>query len=147
MPPATTYTDALPATAAPVTYVYYVLAVDPGSPGERSLRGAFDHATGGTTLWAQTIVQYVSLVRGGDIQELRRAVDAFRVAAGLPPSFSGSTTPTGPISAANLSALITAFNQARAGKYPPFAYTGVPPPAPGGWILREHIQQLRDALQ
>jgi hypothetical protein len=131
-----------------VTYVYYARAVDPSSTGGgTSLRAAFDHATGGKVLWTQQITQYVTVVRGNDLQELRQAVDAFRVAAGMAKAFSSSPAPTGPITAANLTALITTFDQARAGKYPPFAYTpGILPPAPGRTILRAHIQQLREAL-
>jgi hypothetical protein len=50
------------------------------------------------------------------------------------------------ITAANLTALVTALNGGRDGTYLDFAYVGVPAPAPGGVALAAHIQQLRDAL-
>jgi hypothetical protein len=139
------YEDTVPLSANPVTYIYYV-RVKEDQYGEWSERGGYDYATAATTLWSQSSVVPGTMARGADVQELRKAIDAFRVAFGKPATFSSSTTPTGVITAANLTALVSALNGGRSGTYLDFAYVGVPAPAPGGMVLAAHIQQLRDAL-
>jgi YD repeat-containing protein len=141
----TSFTDTVPATATPTTYLYYVRAVN--AQGYLSNRGAFDYATAATSLWAQAIGGNTTVVRGNDVQELRRAVDAFRYAFGIDtPAFGGSSAPSGWIASGDFAALVTAFNAARdAGDYPDFAYAT--PPALNGVVSAQHVQQLRNALE
>jgi PKD-like domain len=141
---ATSSVDSPPATGVPVTYVYYVLAVQNGYP---SLRGAFDHATVGTSLWSQTITPRETRIRGTDIQELRAAIDAVRKAFNHGAAFPGSVVPSGAITPASITALVDALAPARAtAGYPPFAFRDVTPPEKDKLIRAEHIRQLRDAV-
>ena len=144
---ATLFDDVVPASVAPVTYIYYVRAID--ASGEVSDRGPWDHATAATALYAQPqLVPNVTVIRGTDVGELRAAVDALRYALFLPARFSGAGAATGMIRAADFDALVEALNGTRAATgAAPFAYAGVPDPEPNGRIHDEHIQQLREALR
>lgn len=140
----TSFSDVVPASEQPVTYIYYVRTID--AYGELSDRGPWDHATAATALYAQPISAGVTIVRATDVGELRGAIDALRYAFYLADTFTGS--PTGFIRASDITALVTAFNEARGSiGAAPFAYSGVPAPAPGGMVLGAHIQQLREALR
>lgn len=143
----TSFNDMVPASALPVTYVYYVRTLD--SVGEVSDRGPWDHATGATILYAQPqISASVTTVNGTDMTELRNAVDALRYAVYLTPAFGGSSTASGPITAAHFTAVVMALSQARVQTgTSAFTYSGVPVPAPGGTVLAAHITQLREALR
>jgi hypothetical protein len=143
----TSYADVVPASSAPVTYIYYVRTID--QYGAISDRGAWDHATAATVLYAQpSIVAGTTLIQGADIGELRGAIDALRYAVYLPAAFGGSVPGSGVIMASDFTTLVTALNGARstigAG---PFSYSGVPSPAPGEIVLGAHITQLREALR
>jgi hypothetical protein len=135
---ATSYTDVVPASSAPVTYIYYVRTID---DGELSERGPWDHATTATALYAQVQLGG-AIVKGSDIGEIRGAIDALRYALQMSPQFGGSVPATGLITAAHFNALASALNAATG-----FAYSGVAAPQPGGPILATHIQQLREALR
>jgi hypothetical protein len=85
---------------------------------------------------------------GLEVRELRKAVDAVRMAFNYGPLFVRATAPTDSVTAANLTALMTALNPAKqAAQRPIFSYTGVLPPAAGGVIRAQHILQLRAAVQ
>ena len=144
--PATSFPDVVPASAGPITYIYYVRAID--AQGGISARGAFDYATAATRLWANSITAQSTPIRANDVQELRNAIDAFRYAFHAAPAFGGSSPPSGLIRASDWTALVTALNAARtANGYAPFAFSGVPAPAVGGVIRSAHPQQLREALR
>ena len=146
--PATSYTDETPASSLPVTYIYYVRAVD--SANVLSDRGPFDDATTATQLYAQpTLTPLVTPVKAMDVVELRRAIDALRYAVNLPPVFQSTPAPSGVIYAMHFTALINALSPARTalGRVPFVYVNNVPLPAPGGPILAEQVRQLREALR
>ncbi|MGN6186974.1 MAG: hypothetical protein ACTHQM_25340, partial [Thermoanaerobaculia bacterium] len=129
-------------TATPVTYIYSVRAK--ASDGLYSARTS-DYSTTATNLWSQTVASGQPIT-GAPIQELRLAVDAFRYAYRQSAAYVGSSTPTGLITAANISDLVVKLNQARTTTIGAFVYVTVPSPSPGGPILAQHILQLRSAL-
>ena len=146
--PATSYTDETPASSLPVTYIYYVRAVD--SANVLSDRGPFDDATTATQLYAQpTLTPLVTPVKAMDVVELRRAIDALRYAVNLPPVFQSTPAPSGVIYATHFTALINALSPARTalGRAPFVYVNNVPLPATGGPILAEQVRQLREALR
>lgn len=137
----TSYADVVPASSAPVTYIYYVRTID--QYGMLSGRGAWDHATAATQLWLQPVIQSgVTIIAANDVAELRGAIDALRYAFSVSPAFEGVTGPAGVIRAADFSDMVTALSAVA-----PFAYSGIPSPAAGGMVLGGHIQQLREALR
>jgi serine protease len=147
----TTATSFTESGLAPLTtYEYRIKAVASGSSGF-----AFDHAT--TVVFGADLQRSVSTIAGGHVRDLRDAVDAWRVFAGLSSIYPANPVATGSIKAANfvtnlssdpLPGVFTAFNEARtAMSLPPFAYSGVPSPAVGGPVRLEHVQQLRDVLR
>ena len=90
----------------------------------------------------------VTIVNATDITELRNAVDALRYALYLTPAFGGSPAPSGPITAAHFTSVVTALSQSRAATgASAFTYSGVPAPAAEGPVLAAHIMQLREALR
>jgi YD repeat-containing protein len=143
-------TDTVPASADPVAYVYVVAAVD--AVGESPNRSLPDYAVAATTLFsddpllAPTVIG--TFIKGAHVAELRKAIDALRVAAGLAQTWPNAMTPTGLIVSSDYSSMKTPFDAARqAFGRPAFAWSGVAAPAANGPVLREHIQQLRDALR
>jgi YD repeat-containing protein len=145
---AASYTDTVPASTSPVTYVYYVRAIDQYS--EMSDRGAWDYATAATLLnQRQQIVAATSEMLATDVSELRAGVDAVRAAVALQPSFNGAAPlPGAVVRAADFTTIISAMNSARTvmGRAA-FAYMSVPAPAPGGVPLAAHVLQIREALR
>ena len=141
----TTSVISAPASAQPVTYVYYVRSV--GEGGYQSPRGAHDYATTATSLFARTVASGEEIF-AADIVELRRGVDAVRQAAALGGVLSGGPLSGHEIQATDVTALITALDQARAvfGQ-PPFSYSVVPFPEVNGLIDAEHVLQLRESLR
>lgn len=145
---ATSYADVVPASAGPVTYIYYVRTVD--TYGEVSERGPWDHATAATVLYAQPqLVPGGTLIAAVQVNELRRGIDALRHAVSVPAAFGGATLQPGDVvRAADFTSLVSALNGAFAAiGTPPFAYSGIPAPAPGGTVFAGHMQQLREALR
>jgi hypothetical protein len=137
----TSYPDVVPAGTAPVTYIYYVRTID--QYGMLSERGPWDHATAATLLWSQSpIISGVTIIAANDVGEVRGAINALRYAFYLSPAFGGVAAPSGEIRAGGFSDMVTALSAVA-----PFAYSGVPAPAPGGAVLGAHIQQLREALR
>lgn len=143
----TAFADLVPASTAPVSYIYYVRTVD--AYGALSERDAWDHATAATLLYQQPqLVTGSTVVKAADIGELRGAVDALRFAVYLPAAFGGSVAPSGLAKASDFTALVSALNEARAtAGLSPFSYSGVSAPAAGGVVLGAHIQQFREALR
>jgi YD repeat-containing protein len=142
------YLDTVPASVAPVTYIYYVRTV--ASDGALSNRGAWDYATAATLLNQRPqLVVSSTTIMAVDVTELRAGVDALRAAVSLQPSFGGATPLAGAfVHAADFTHVITAMNAARAAmSRPPFAYTGVAGPAVGGVPLAAHVIQIREALR
>jgi hypothetical protein len=142
----TSFTDLVPPSSQPVTYVYYVHSI--GAGGHESARGVPDYATTATSLFAD-LVEPGAPVLASTIGELRRGVNAVRTAAGYAPLFSGGGPAVGDdITAADLINVLNALNSARSAfALAPFAHSGVPAPAPGELIRAVHIQQLREALK
>jgi hypothetical protein len=145
--PTTSYVDTTPASTLPVTYIYYVRALD--TAGTASDRGGFDDATTATALYRQAnVISGVTDVEANDLVELRRAVDAYRYAVNLGPAFQGASAPSGLIYATHVIALVDALNAGRtAVGRSLFAYANVPVPVPGVLIYAEHLRQLREALK
>lgn len=147
----TTATSFTESGLAPLTtYEYRIKAVANGSSGF-----AFDYAT--TVMFGADLQRSVNTIAGAHVRDLRDAVDAWRVFAGLSPIYPANPLATGSIKAANfvtnlssdpLPGVFTAFNEARTAMgSPQFAYSGVPSPAVGGPVRLEHVQQLRDVLR
>jgi len=142
----TAWNDTVPASEFPVTYVYTVFAIDEGfgvSPGRS------DYATAATLLHQQVqLIAGETSIRGADLAELRRGVDAFRASYGFAPAFAGAYEPVGVVAASHFTALVAALNETRSAiGLPQFVYAGVPAPEPGGTVLAAHVQQLREALR
>lgn len=139
----TAYVDTLPPSTLPVTYIYYVRTID----GETSNRGAFDFATGATTVYEHpVIVAGATVIKAGDLVELRRGIDAFRAAFGLGAAFGSASPPSGMIRASDFTALVTALNEARfTAGYSNFGYTVAP--QVGSPVLRLHVTELRETLR
>ena len=141
----TTSVVSAPASAQPVTYVYYVRSV--GEGGYQSPRGAHDYATTATSLFARTVASGEEIF-ADDIVELRRGVDAVRQAAELAGVLSGGPLSGQEIQATDLNSIVAALDQARAAfGQPPFSYTGVSRPEVGDVIDARHVLQLREALR
>lgn len=146
---ATSFTH--PGLSPLTTYQYRIKAMSNGG----SSGFAFDHAT--TVVFGADLQRSVSTLAGAHVRDLRDAVDAWRVFAGLSSIYPANPVPTGSIKAANfvthlssdpLPGVFTALNDARtAMALPQFAYTGVPSPSVSGSIRLEHVQQLRDVMK
>jgi YD repeat-containing protein len=143
-------TDTVPLSTDPVAYVYLVAAVD--TSGESPNRSLPDYAVAATTLFSNDPLLAPSaggtLIKGSHVAELRKGIDALRVAAGLSQTWQNATTPTGLILVSDYSSLKAPFDAARqAFGLAAFAWSGVAAPASHAPVLREHVQQLRDALR
>ena len=116
---ANTYDDTVNASAVPVAYLYRIIATASGSA--ESPPSPIDYATTATILFAEPIGSNgVTPIRGTHTQELRRAIDALRYSAGLPPYMTPTysdgwpnyNAPTGIISATHVAAMRTALDDA-----------------------------------
>jgi YD repeat-containing protein len=138
-----------PASATAKAYVYRIRSVDAGNtPSPASSRK--DYAVIGTALFSDDPIQkWVTVVRAAHIVELRKAIDAVRVAANLAAVWTNAAAPSGWISQAAINELFAPFNAARpAFGLANFAYGGgISPPQQGGIIISEHTQEVRDALR
>jgi YD repeat-containing protein len=144
--PSTSWTYTAPASAAPMTYVYYVTSLD--DDNVRSSRGAYDYATTATALFAEPVLTAdVTVIRAAHVVEVRRGIDALRTAAGLAPVFATAPPPS-LIRASDFTDMVTALSAARTALgYSPFVYANAPAPAPGTVVLASHVMQLREALR
>jgi hypothetical protein len=91
-----------------------------------------------------------TLIRGSHIGELREAADAWRrFSAELSNAFGSYGPASGVVAASDIKDIVTALNDARdrISSLSQFTFTNVPPPALGGLIRAEHVQQLRSIMK
>jgi hypothetical protein len=148
----TSYDDTPPlVTGQPVTtYLYRVVALAGSSS---SLPSAIDFATTATTLFAEPIAgNGTTVAYGSHIKELRNAIDAVRVAAGLSISGQGwigwpSTyaSPTGLIYGADVGAMRRALDQAISTLKPGAHFAPVSDPS--GLIVNGDFNNLRETVR
>jgi YD repeat-containing protein len=146
-------TDTLSPNVNPTAYVYVVYAIDQYG-NESSNPSNADYAVVATSLFtdeplhAPTDPGGGTSIAGRHVQELRKAIDAVRVSAGLNQIWATTPAPTGAVLAADYTSLKAPLDAARA-KFSigPFNWSGVPAPAASGLIWRAHVQQVRDALR
>lgn len=124
-------------------YAYHVVAVN--ASGEMSPDSAEDPAT--TFIFADDpIVPGSTNVRAIHVSQLRAAIEALRLVAGLGPHSYSSAPAGGTIRSQPVVELRSAINQARAAlSLPAFAFSDEI--QPGALIRAVHFQQLRDALK
>jgi hypothetical protein len=142
--------DAVPASAFPVAYVYRVRSANAAGVPSPAL-SPIDYAVTGTALFSdEPIRRSETFIRAAHIVELRNAIDALRAAVpGLPSLWQGASPPSGIINAITMTDLLAGFNQARAAfAMPDFQYSaGIPMPASNVPIKLEHVQEVRDGLR
>jgi hypothetical protein len=85
-------------------------------------------------------------IRGTHVQELRKAIDALRSLANLPPYWADYNAPTGVILASHQTAMRTAVSEAAAALGHPITFTGTVPAHDVG-ISKDHINTLRTAVK
>jgi hypothetical protein len=132
----------------PMAYVYRVVSLD--GAGRRSpAESPRDYAVTASMLWNEPIEKRVTRIKAAHIVELRKAIDAVRVAANQPPLWQNASPPSGLITPGPITTLFAGFNEARAAfGLPNFTYSGgIPMPQTNGAILSEHIQEVRNALR
>jgi hypothetical protein len=147
---ATTYDDTVP-TTAPTAYLYRVIALASGS--SESSPSPPDYAVTATTLFAETIATGTP-IRGTHVQELRKAIDALRSLANLPPymtptyadGWADYNPATGLILASHQTAMRTAVSAAANLLGHPVTFTGTVPAHDVG-ISKDHINTLRTAVK
>jgi hypothetical protein len=137
--------------SATVAYLFRVTAAD-ASMHVSANQSNIDYAVMATQLFTdERLVAGATEVRARHVVELRNAIDALRMAVGLPTVWAGAPAPSGEITADVFASLLDPFSAARGQPglgLPPFGYTGgVATPAKGNTILAAHVQQLRDALR
>ncbi|HVE73364.1 MAG TPA: S8 family serine peptidase [Thermoanaerobaculia bacterium] len=93
----------------------------------------------------------ITTIKGAHLDQLRRAVDAWREFALLSKVYTSYANATGPVDAAGFTStttsVVSALNEARtAMSLPSFSYL-VTAPQPQGVVRREHVQELRNALK
>lgn len=144
----TPLTDIVPASANPITYVYRVRARDAYPTDSREIGAPLDFATTATVLFAESVTAGTT-IKASYLAELRKAVDALRIASGLPalygnaPSLAGVT-----IEAGYFTSIMNALSGARAvWGLSEFVYSGVPAAVPGNIIHAGHVTQLRDGVR
>ncbi len=142
---ATSYTDM--SVAASRMFQYEIVAVDTSGLRSEPVR---DSAV--TVTFTEDPIGN-SVIFGRHIGQLREAADAWREFAGLPRAYASYVPQTGGVLAAHFVGsgglgIVDAWNAARSAlDLPPFTYVGVSSPAPGGVISRQHVQQVRDAIE
>jgi hypothetical protein len=139
-PSAPAFTDAT--VVANTTYLYRVRAID--GDGDPSAFSNIDAAT--TIVFTDDpLIALTTKVKAVHLTELRTAINAMRVAAGLATLGSDPTIAIGSaIQAQHITALRTALNAARAAAdLPALTYTD---PAPA-LIKAIHVQQLRNGVK
>lgn len=135
----------------PVTaYLYRVVAL---SGSSSSAPSAIDFATTAATLFAETIGSNgATVINGSHVRELRNAIDAVRVVAGLPASGYGWTgwpasyvSPTGLIYAADVGAMRRALDQAISTLKNGAHFSPVSDPS--GDVNNDDFNSLREAVR
>jgi hypothetical protein len=146
----TSYNDTVSTGSMPAAHLYHVIAVANGSAD--STPSAPDYAVTAAMLFAEDIIASTSQtvgpwIRGAHVQELRKAIDALRVLANLPPWWNDYSAPTGPVLAIHQTDMRTALDQAVFSlvNYH-LTFTG-PTPARDGAILADQTNQLRTAVK
>jgi len=148
---ATTYTDTVNSVSGnpPAAHLYHVIAVANGSSD--SPPSLPDYAVTASTLFAESIGTGTPVrIRGSHVVELRKAIDALRSLANLPPYTAGWTdynAPTGTVLAIHQTDMRTALDQAvfnLVGYH--LSFTGTTPAHDVG-IAESHLAQLRNAVK
>jgi hypothetical protein len=141
---ATSYNDSVSPGSMPAAHLYHVIAVASGSTD--STPSAPDYAVTATTLFAENIT-IGTPIRGSQVQELRKAIDALRGLASLGAYWANYSAPTGVILASYQTDMRTALDQAvfNLVSYH-LTFTG-PVPSPGGAIYADQMNQLRTAVK
>jgi hypothetical protein len=150
----TSYTDTISSVAGnpPAAHLYHVIAVASGSSD--SSPSAPDYAVTAFTLFAENIGT-ATPIRGTHVQELRKAIDALRSLANLPPYMTPAYSDgwpdynpaTGPVLASHQTAMRTALDQAVFNLLTHhLTFTGTTP-AHGVGIASSHMNQLRNAVK
>jgi hypothetical protein len=137
-------------TADPVAYLYRVRAgVTSGGVDVTSTPSPIDYATVATTLFTdERLAAGVTRIKGIHIGELRHAIDAVRIAAGLSPVFSYGQA-TGPVTASDNTTARQRLDEARFSLFGAghnWPYTGETP-ARNGKIWAYQLQQIRDGVR
>jgi len=92
------------------------------------------------------VLSNLTVIRGVHLGQLRQAIDAHRVAAGLPPAWTGYGPAIGVIAAAHVTEMRARLNEARiAAGIPAFSFTHVI--APSVPIRAIDIQELRTGVK
>ena len=145
---ATSSSDSFGLTS-PVTYLYRVRAGFTSNGVDSYFNpSAIDYATVATALFTnEPMVPGQTVIAGAHIGQLRQAVDAVRVAAGLAPTWSSYAAATGLIQASDLATIRQKLNEATTilvghGVF----YTGVAPVSQG-FIYAYQFQQTRDGVR
>jgi hypothetical protein len=149
-PPPYAYTDQI-APTTPVTYLYRVRSgITINNLDYPSTPSNFDYATVATTLFTdEPLVAGATRIKGIHLGELRQAIDAVRIAAGLPVAWSSYAAATGPITASDNITARQRLNEARFslfGSGHDWIYTGEVP-ATNGKIWAYQLQQIRDGVR
>jgi hypothetical protein len=131
---------------APVAYIYRVYSCDSGQ--HPSDLFATDYAATARSLFSNEPLQaLVTPILGAHVRELRLAIDAVRVAAGIGPVGWSTQPPTGLITAADNIQMRSALDQAAVmitGHG--VTYSGITP-ASGGGIFAYQYQQIRNGVR
>jgi hypothetical protein len=146
----TSTTDPFSASANPVTYLYRVRAgVTSGGSDATSNPSPFDYATVATTLFSdEPLAAGATPIRGIHIGELRHAIDAVRIAAGLGAVFTYGPA-TGPVTASDNTTARQRLDEARFSLFGTghnWPYTGEVP-ASNGQIWAIQLQQIRNGVR
>ena len=92
------------------------------------------------------LVPNATLIRGAHVVDLRRAIDAIRVAAGLGPAWTNYDPPAGRVHASVFSELRNRLNEARGTlALPTVEFLNTV--APGSVIRATDVEALRDGVQ
>ena len=142
---ALTNDDTVSASTLPVAYLYRIIALGNGTESPPS---PIDFATTATLLFAETIgTNGTPVVRGSDVQELRRAIDALRRSAGRPAFWSDYSAPTGFVLASHVLDMRGALDEAWFYLINAhIAFTG-DTPAGGHLIYADQLNQLRAGVK
>jgi len=137
---------------ADVAHVYRVHAVVSGATSSPS---PMDYATTAVTLFIDDPLAAGTMIKGMHISQLRKAVDAVRIAAGLTAygmrpdgsGWAGYDPPAGTVTAAAVNDVRGALAEARLrlGR-PALVYTS-PLPASGSLVRTFHLQEIRSGVK
>jgi hypothetical protein len=142
-------TDPFGSTANPATYLYRVHAgVTSGGTDASSGPSPIDYATVATNLFTdESLAAGATTIKGVHIGELRHAIDAVRLAAGLNAAWSSYAAATGPVTASdNITARQRLDEAAITLIGHGVAYTGEVPTL-NSRIWAYQLQQIRDGVR